>query len=81
MDKSILEYRLRRAERRLAEGYANIAQHQKMLAELNQNGQAEAAKRASEILAQSEDMQASNVADHGRCREELATFERRALLS
>jgi DNA-binding XRE family transcriptional regulator len=77
MEKSMLEYRLRRAERRVSEGYAHIAQQRKILAELIQAGQMEAVKRASEILAQSEDIQASHIADRGRCSEELSALARR----
>jgi hypothetical protein len=81
VNKNMLEYRLRQAERRVFEGYAHIARQRKVLAELIQTGQTGAVKHSSEILAQSEDMQASHIADRGRWSEELSALARKAALS
>jgi hypothetical protein len=81
MDKEMLEYHLRKSERRVAEGYASLTRQREVLADLTRAGQTEAAKRASKLLGQAEDMQVSKIADCGRINEELAALRRRERLS
>jgi hypothetical protein len=78
MDKAMLEYRLRVAERRVTEGYEDIRRQRKVLADLTRHGDTEAVRRASELLVRSEDMQATRVIDRGRIVEELDSLRRRS---
>lgn len=71
MENIALEYRLKRAELRVAQGYEHIKRQREVLADLTRYGDTEAAKNASELLDHSENMQASRVIDCGRIVEEL----------
>jgi len=74
-DRGMIERHLAQAEMHVIQGETRLGRQREVVAELERDGQHEAAQTARELLATFETAQQSNLDDRDRLRAELAALK------